>query len=365
MQIVATLSIWFSGFYFILLMLIIWALRQLHIKDNEAQSFISIVIAARNEAQRIGPTLESLSKLDYPADKHEIIFVDDASTDDTAKLIQQYVGRFEHWRLIEIKKKSGQLLGKKNALNEAIKQSRGELIFTTDADCVVPPGWLRYMSGYFSEETIMVLGHSPLKGKKGFLGSFLKFDNLFSAIVAAAPLKLGFPHTSVGRNLAYRKSVYEAVGGYEALKEFRSGDDVYLTELFRRKGQGKIDYCVHPNTFVETIPPDTTGEVFHQQIRKNSKTLKKSTPTVLFSMMLFVAYLMFMFLPLVFPSLTLLWLKLILVKFILEFLALTQAAVIFRKKELLFWFPFMQLIYPFYVTFFSILGALQIYKWKK
>ncbi len=363
-QILPELFLLFSAFYIGIILLIIWGLRRLKIKTCEQEPTISIVIAARNEALRIMPTLESLTRLEYPKERFEIILVDDASEDGTAEIIERYANRFSNWKLIRLSEKSDALRGKKKALLEALRAATGELIFTTDADCVVPPGWLHAMSCYFEKDVQMVLGNSPLITAKGFWGTFLNFDNLFSAVVTAAPSKLGFPHTGIGRNLAYRKTAYENVGGYAALKKFRSGDDVHLTERFRRKGLGKVDYCVHPDSFVSALPPETGREIFYQQIRKNSKTLKKSLPTVLFSILVFAAYLLFLFLPLLQPSMLGVWLIVIALKTGVEFWALTQAAFVFRRKELIPWFPLMQIIYPAYVIVFSALGALQLYKWK-
>lgn len=365
MQILPEIFILFSVIYFFSILLIIWGLRQLVKKSSPDEPTISVLVAARNEAQRIRPGLESLTKLNYPPARFEIILVDDASDDETADIIQEYAKQFPNWHLIRLKEKSRELKGKKNALAEALKIAKGDLVFTTDADCQVPPNWLKNMSAYFDSGTNMVLGHSPLRVAKGFIGTFLKFDNLFSAIVAAAPAKLGFAHTSVGRNLAYRRSAIDRIDGYHALKKFRSGDDVHLTERFRRKAQGKIDYCAHPDTFVYTFPPSSTKEIFHQQLRKNSKVLKKSWPTILFSILIFLAYMLFIFLPFIISGLTDLWLKIILLKTILEFIALTYAAIVFHKKELIPWFPLFQFIYPFYVILFSLLGSLQIYEWKK
>ena len=239
MQWLLALFYLFSGFYLVLILLIMFGLRRLKIKTSTGVPFISVVIAARNEQNRIEPTLESLRHLDYPEEKFEIIFIDDSSEDNTAQMIQNVSGQQDNWKLIRLSEKSIELRGKKKALSVGIEQARGELIFTTDADCVVPPSWLKIMSGYFEEDTGMVLGHSPLSDTSGLFGLILKFDNLFSAIVSAAPAKLGVPHSSVGRNLAYRKSAYEEVGGFESLKQFRSGDDVHLTEKFRSWGQSR------------------------------------------------------------------------------------------------------------------------------
>lgn len=365
MQIAIPIFLILSLFYLLTVGLVFWALGRLKDKNVRTEPFVSVIIAARNEAGRIRPTLEALEKLDYPVDRFEVLLVDDASTDATAQIIQSFLSRHKNWQLLQIETKSSDLPGKSNALQMAVDRASGEFIFTTDADCRVPAGWLRYMSACFSEDTAMVLGHSPLANRRGWFYTWLKFDNLFSAIVAAAPLKLGFAHTSMGRNLAYRRSALLAVGGYRRLSKFRSGDDVHLTELFRREKVGKIDYCIHPQTFVETIPPDTKREIFDQQIRKNSKTLKKSWPTVAFSLLVFCTYQLFFFVPFLWPTLTVLWLKVIVAKQTLELAALVRAAHRFHKRELILWLPLMQIVYPFYVLFFSILGSLQLYRWKK
>lgn len=362
---IASLFLFFSTLYLLLLIAVYIGLNRLKIRTGNKTPEISVVIAARNEEQRIRPTLQALEGIDYPQDRYEIIFVDDASGDATAGIIQSFADRHDNWRLIRLESKSTRLKGKKRALKEAIDQARFDLIFTTDADCRVPPDWLRKMSACFDDDTAMVLGHSPLETGPGLWNSILNFDNLFSAIVAAASVKLGFPLTSVGRNLAYRKSAYLQVGGFDALSRFRSGDDVHLTERFRRGQQGRIEYCAHPDTFVSTGLPASRREIFHQQIRKNSKNLQKSAGSIAFSLLVFVIYLLFIFLPAVQPQLLGLWALVMLVKLALEWLVLYKSTRVFQKHDLRPKLIFMQIVYPFYIIFFSLLGSLQIYQWKK
>lgn len=351
--------------YFTILHFVFWGLKRLPIKENTHFPTISVIIAARNESQRILPTLKSLEKLNYPPDRYEIIFVDDGSTDDTAKIIESFCSKHANWQAIRLQDRGDFASGKKRALKEGIARAKGELIFTTDADCVVQPNWLKYMSAYFEPQVSMVLGYSPIKRFKGWMNTVLQFDNLFSAIVAAAPTMWGFPLTSVGRNLAYRKEAYRSVGGFDALKNYRSGDDVYLTERFRQKSKSKITFCAHPQTFVETIPPTTWKQFWHQQIRKNSKTLRKGWSTSAFSVLAFLVYAYLWLLPLFAPSLLTIWLFVIGLKLFLEFLTLSKAATIFRRQWIIPYLPIFQLLYPLYITFFTLLGLLQVYQWKK
>jgi len=354
-----------SLIYFTVLLAVLYGLNKLNPAESNIQPTVSIVIAARNEAGRIQACIDSLKHLDYPPDKFEVILVDDDSTDDTAAKMERACAGMSNWRWIELEEKSRELRGKKNALLRGIAESKGEIIFTTDADCIVPPGWLKYMAPYFKPGVTMVLGYSPLVEGKGFLRRILQFDNLFSAISAAAPTNLGYPFTSVGRNLAYRRDAYENAGGFLALKKFRSGDDVHLTERFRYLNNGRIDYCAHPETFVLTRPPETGKEIFHAQVRKNSKTLLKAGSSIAFSLVLFAYYMLIICFPLLYPEWNGLWLALLAAKFILEYIPLRKAAKIFRQQSIIPYIPLMQIIYPAYIIFFSILGALQLYQWKK
>jgi cellulose synthase/poly-beta-1,6-N-acetylglucosamine synthase-like glycosyltransferase len=291
--------------------------------------------------------------------------VDDHSSDNTAELIQDFCNNNTNWKFLCLDKKSEELKGKKNALLQGIALAQGEIIFTTDADCTVPEGWLRGMVRYFPEDTSMVLGYSPLAPGKGLLFRLLQFDNIFSAISAAAPTKLGYPFTSAGRNLAYRKDAYENAGGFLALKKFRSGDDVHMTERFRYLNSGNIDYCADTKTFVSTKIPDTSKEIFHQQIRKNSKLLKKAATSIVFSLILFLYYLSLIVIPIFMPQWLNVWLILLFIKLGLEYINLLKAAMIFNQSDLVPFIPLMQMIYPIYIIFFSLLGSLGLYSWKK
>jgi cellulose synthase/poly-beta-1,6-N-acetylglucosamine synthase-like glycosyltransferase len=327
--------------------------------------FISVIIAARNEQERILPCLQHLENIDYPSGRLEIILVDDNSRDNTPTLIAKYCARHGNWRLIRLSENKMYLSGKKNALAHALAEARGEIIFTTDADCMVPPLWLRNMVQYFTPEVSMVMGYSPLIPAQGWWNKILQFDNLFSAIVTAAPAKLGYPFSSAGRNLAYRRSSYDLVGGYQALKKYRSGDDLHLTERFRSLGKGRIDFSADPETFVPTRPPSTGREIFNQQIRKNSKVLKASPGTVIFFIIIFIYYLSILWLPISNSGSIAGWIVLLFIKLVLEWICLIRAVKIFRQESLTGYLPLMQLIYPIFIIFFSLLGMFQKYHWKR
>ncbi len=365
MQWILGLFLAFSAFYLGVLVLVIFALTRLRKEPpSTARPFISVVVAAKDEQGRLKPLLNSLSALNYPENKYEIILVDDASTDATYEIMHTEAVKHANWKVLRRSEVSDRYHAKKMALAQAIEQAQGELIFTTDADCAVPPNWLEVMGRYFDDQTQMVLGYSPIESTSQYWNALLKFDNLFSGIVSAAPTMLGFPISSVGRNMAFRKSAYLQIGGYASLTKFRSGDDIHLTERMRDQVKGKITFSAHPETFVRTQPPATRREIYQQQIRKNSKILDKSLKSAAFSVALLLTYLLFFTLPLFNADWLTPWLGVLAAKFILEFIALVYAVRIFKQPELLKWLPLMQIIYPFYVMYFGLLGSLHLYNWK-
>jgi cellulose synthase/poly-beta-1,6-N-acetylglucosamine synthase-like glycosyltransferase len=352
--------------YFFLLIAVWIGLNRLKGKATEQTNYsISIIIAARNEEKRISPCLKSLESLDYPEDLYEVILVDDCSEDNTAELIDVYCQRHRNWKCIRLKEKSVRLKGKKNALRKGISEARNELIFTTDADCIVPSGWLKHMGSYFQDDVSMVVGYSPLLPKKKWYFVLLQFDNLFSAIAAAAPLMLGYPFNSVGRNLAYRKSSYNELGGFQALKKYKSGDDIHLTNRFHQHDSRRIDYCADSATFVKTMIPSTDKDIFHQQIRKNSKTFQLSSASITMMIFIFFYHVLLISLPFLSPIYLFSWFILVLVKFILEFIPLYKSTAIFKQPSVAPLIPLMQIIYPLYIILFTLIGSFQQYDWKK
>ena len=119
----------------------------------EPATKISVIIPARNEAQNIGACLQSIIAQSYPKEFFEIIVVDDHSTDTTAEVVLSF--NLPNIKLISLKDfiVSGKINSyKKKAIEIAIQQSNGELIVTTDADCIVPENWLQTIAAFYQKK---------------------------------------------------------------------------------------------------------------------------------------------------------------------------------------------------------------------
>jgi cellulose synthase/poly-beta-1,6-N-acetylglucosamine synthase-like glycosyltransferase len=355
----------FSAFYFAVLVRLQSGFNRLKPGSGVQRPFVSVIIAARNEVEDIGSCFESLVAQDYPADKHEVIVVNDRSVDRTPDIVDEFVRRDNRFQLLTISDTHTEMAPKKWALHRGIEQSRGEIILTTDADCVVKSGWISSMARYFTDEVGLVAGFSPLDRIEtpSIFHRLIRLDGLALAGVAAGSFGAGMPLTCNGRNLAYRKSAYEEVGGFSTIGSFISGDDDLFMHLVRQNTCWDMRYNIDPESIVSSRPPVGFIEFVHQRLRHSSKT--RHYPVGL-TMGLIAVYLFNLFL-LTAVFLPKLWPVLIIifgVKSILEFCLLLRMVRMFRLKGWLRFFPLAALLHVPYVVVFGLWGLLGRFKWK-
>lgn len=237
-------------------------------KSDVLHSF-SIVIAARNEEKNIVFLLDSLFSLDYPKDKFEVIVVDDRSTDSTGSIAARYCEQQPQLKIITITRNDTEMPHKKNALRAGINAAANDILVFTDADCTVPGQWLKKISEQFTEDVGAAAGYSPFEfaNAKTTFNSFLRYEEFKGTVIAAAAIGVDNAFMCTGRNFAYRKKVYDEVGGFEKIQHSISGDDDLFLQLIHRETSWKIRYMTSPESFVMTKPPRSFREFVHQRTR--------------------------------------------------------------------------------------------------
>jgi 1,2-diacylglycerol 3-beta-glucosyltransferase len=114
--------------------------------------FISLAIAAKNEAAVIADVVENLCSLDYPADRYEVWAIDDNSTDRTPEILD---GLAHQYPQLQVLHRTGQTTGgKSGALNQVLALMQGDIIGVFDADASVAPDFLDRVLAYFQTETV-------------------------------------------------------------------------------------------------------------------------------------------------------------------------------------------------------------------
>jgi len=224
---------------------------------------ISVIIAAKNEESNLNALISDLQSLDYPKEKLEIIIVDDHSTDATARLIKEAEG-------INYLLSDGN--GKKKALAIGLKQSSGELILTTDADCKVQTEWLRaYAEKYLEEKPDFIIGQVKPDHQKSLLSSFSEIEFYSLQAVTAGLALAGKAVLCNGANLAFRK---EAISNYSksVKSDIASGDDIFLLHSVKRN-KGKIAWLNNTQATVTTRLPGRIKDFFRQRSRWTGKSV--------------------------------------------------------------------------------------------
>jgi 1,2-diacylglycerol 3-beta-glucosyltransferase len=114
--------------------------------------FISLAIAAKNEAAVIANLVESLCTIDYPIDRYEVWAIDDNSTDRTPEILDNLAQQYSQLQVLH--RTDRDTGGKSGALNQVLSLMQGEIIGVFDADAQVTPDFLYQVLAYFQTETV-------------------------------------------------------------------------------------------------------------------------------------------------------------------------------------------------------------------
>lgn len=226
---------------------------------------LSVIIAFRNEASGIRDCLLSILRQEEVS---EIVVIDDHSTDDSWEIVTSMI---EHssGRIVLLKNEMG--IGKKAAILQGVNRCKSELILVTDADCIVPLGWAREMRASFDKSTGFVVGPVVFSKSRRWASHMISLEWIGFMGIAAGAIGLGTPILCSGANIAYRKSVFEEVGGYEGLDRFSSGDDELLMQQIADETNWKVRFCASRRAVVETAAPGSASEFLAQRRRWASK----------------------------------------------------------------------------------------------
>ena len=168
---------------------------------------VSLVVTVLNEEPTIAALLESIiSQVKKP---DEIIFVDGGSTDKTYDIIKSYQKIDRRIKLYEFK------TTRSEARNIGVEASKGDVIVTTDAGCVAEKHWIKKITDPFLDTKVdMVAGFYEM------IGGTSSFRRALSVFIGITPDKFDDHFLASARSLAFRKSLWEKVGGFpEGLKD--------------------------------------------------------------------------------------------------------------------------------------------------
>lgn len=185
---------------------------------------ISVIIPSFNEEENIAQCLVSLSHQTIDRIEYEIIVVDGGSTDKTCEIARKYADMV----FIQTSKKVG------GARNDGAMASKGDIIATTDADCILPSDWIEQVRNAFADPAVVQV-YGPVYPIEDSIG------NRFSLFLANTFSRIGYySHTfyyTLGCNTAFSRDAFIKAGMYRCID---AGDDLEIA--MRMKDEGKIRF---------------------------------------------------------------------------------------------------------------------------
>lgn len=330
----------------------------------QPQTTISVIIPARNEEENIAALLQALDKQSYPSSRFEVIVIDDHSTDNTVAIVKQ----FPSVKLLQLEADNINSY-KKKAIETGIAAAGGELIVTTDADCIPPPKWLETIAA-FKEETNAVFIAAPvaINSNSSILPVFQAMDFMVLQGITGAVVHNNQLSMCNGANLAYTKKAFETVNGFTGIDTIASGDDMLLMYKIAAQFPGRIHYLKSKYAIVSTAPMPTWSAFFNQRIRWASKASKYNDKRI-FPVLLLVYLFNLSFLATAIAGFrdNYYWLLLFILwvyKTVAEFPLFSSVASFFGKQRTLRFFFFFQPLHILYTIISGLFGQMGNYEWK-
>ncbi|HEV3251185.1 MAG TPA: glycosyltransferase [Puia sp.] len=331
---------------------------------------VTVIIPARNEEKNIAPCQQSLRHQTYPREYLEIIVVNDHSTDNTESIVKNYAAG--NIKLINLRDHVSQKQGyayKKKAIEIAIGASTGELIVTTDADCVAKPDWIKCLSAFHTYKGASCIA-APVRiiDRSTLLSVFESLDFISLQGITGASIHRKIHSMANGANLSYDKNAFYAVEGFKDIDKIPSGDDMLLIHKIYKKFPDRIFFLKSKNAIVSTQPAANWREFFRQRIRWASKASdyddKRIFRVLLLVYLLNVSIFIFLAGSLWNPYWLFLFFILVTGKTILEFSFVKSVSRFFNQRHLMKYFFFLQPLHIIYTVITGWLGKFGSYQWK-
>ncbi|WGD35501.1 glycosyltransferase [Olleya sp. YS] len=342
--------------------------KTIRLSDIIPKTKFTVIIPFRNEAEHLPELLESILKLNYPKDLFEIIFVDDASEDDSVAQIMRFLSYVQNdSKLLNNIRVS--YSPKKDAIALAIQHAKSKWIITTDADCILPKYWLDSYNEFIQKNSAkLIAGPVTYSLNKGFLNAFQTLDFLSLIGATIGGFGLNKPFLCNGANLAYQKDFFESVNGFEGNTTIASGDDIFLLEKALKTDKNAVQYLKCEQAIVTTKPQASLKLLLAQRLRWASKTSNYSNNFAKLVGLIVLLANALIVVGFVLALMGLLKVKafayLFFIKIAIDFLLIYKTSQFFNKENVLKHYTWSCLAYPFFSVYIAFISMFMTYKWK-
>lgn len=337
--------------------------------NNENNEFVSVIIPFRNESETIIENLRCLENQNFEIDKYEVIYVDDCSDDDSFQKLKNSIS-INNISVCSIENIDYERAHKKRAIELGMKKAIGEIILLTDADCITEPNWISSMITEFSSDTGLVSGPVKFVGDNTVFGKLQQLEFAGLILSGAGLIGHGTPMICSSANLAFRRSVFDEIGGYSDLMGLSSGDDELLMQKIAQETKYKVGFCINKDAIVSTNPNEDLETFIQQRKRWASKGLfykNKGMVTQLILIFLFyVGLITQLFVGLLVDKIFLYtFLLSFLVKIFIEYSVIKKGKGILIEKKSFGIFFLAEILHVPYIIYSAISGVFGNFTWKE
>ena len=321
---------------------------------------VSILIVARNESATIQSCLQGISAQNYPHQLVEIIVIDDHSTDDTAnKVLSVQDDRIQLLRLANYKEYIHLPAYKKSAITLGVSKSNHEIVILTDADCHHAPDWVRTII-YAMEKENAFFQASPVLiiPGKSLLEKMQEAEVLAFMLITGSGIQSRLHEMANGANMAFLKTAFQEVNGYEGNFNYASGDDMFLIEKMRTAFPNNIHFTKSLEAIAWTNGKTNWSDLIKQRLRWASKNrgLHNQSISIIWSFvgLYHIALLVFVILPFFHIISWRPFLLMLSTKWVADYFVLQQSASFFNRFSVLRNFIPSQILYSWYILLIGI-----------
>jgi cellulose synthase/poly-beta-1,6-N-acetylglucosamine synthase-like glycosyltransferase len=333
------------------------------------KEFVSIIIPFRNESENIISNFKSIIGQNLPKENYEVIYVDDNSSDNSFQILRDYP-KPKNIQLLSLPKEYSPNAHKKRAIRYGIENSTGEIIITTDADCLYSKNWLSSMLSNFDDETGFVSGPVEFLDDDSMFSKLQKLEFAGLVITGAGLIGSRRPTICNAANIVYRKKAYDEVNGFYDQMDLSSGDDELLMQKIAKDTEYKVKFSLITESIVKTSASKNINEFYHQRKRWASKGLfYKNIRLIITLILIYLFYLGLVIQPflVLFISSSFIYtfgLSLV-IKLVLEYLILLKGKKILFSKLSLKSFLFAEFLQVPYIIIAGISGIFGNLEWKE
>jgi poly-beta-1,6-N-acetyl-D-glucosamine synthase len=329
---------------------------------------VTIIICARNEEKTVARCLSGILQQNYPPQQIEIIVINDAGTDQTVRIAEKLLSTSSvSYKLIS----NATHKGKKQSLSNAISMAHHDFIITRDADTYTDSNeWLASICTHHQlTGSNFIIAPVQLTNNYGMLWALQAIEMRLLQLFTIGSVYFKFPYLCNGANLAFHRSLFESVNGYESHLQIASGDDVLLLEAVKKLPHASISFLKAKVAIVKTYPEYSLKALLHQKVRWAGKYKLNPNPiNTLVALCIFttnLVWLINLLASFINPLYSAFGLIFVVFKLIIDILLLFLSGYFIKNKFIAVFALPVGLIYPIYTLLVAISSLFIKPKWKE